>query len=98
VRNGIEGREVFEHLNRVAERFLDVTLNYLGFVPHDEALRSAVKRQLAVVHCSPGSPASQAFADIARKVDEWDIPRVPRGGLEFFVDRMVGMPNLAAVG
>lgn len=86
-----EGRNLYNKLVNVTERFLDdVALQYLGAVPYDEMVRKAVQRQRPVYEAYPRSKASQAFRAIAQKVDAWPLMDAPRGHLEFFVDRLVG--------
>jgi flagellar biosynthesis protein FlhG len=87
--NPAEAREIFENLRRVAEKFLDVTLSYMGCVPHDDWLKRAVRRQLPVVEAYPNSPSARAFADLAGKAERFSLPPGPRGNLEFFVERLV---------
>jgi flagellar biosynthesis protein FlhG len=84
-----EGRDLYQKLARVCDRFLDVTLDYAGSIPYDEFLRRAVQRQSAVVEAFPGSVASQAFKKLATKADTWAVPGGARGHLEFFVERLV---------
>lgn len=84
-----EGREIYDKLRVVAERFLDVNLVYMGCVPHDEWLKRAVRRQHAVVEIYPNCPASEAFRALVRKIEHWGPPRGARGNLEFFVERLV---------
>ncbi len=88
-RSNQEGRNLFNKLTQVAERFLDVTLQYVGNIPFDESVRKAVQRQRAVVEVSPRCKASLAFKQLAEKVDLWPLPSTPRGHLEFFVERLV---------
>lgn len=88
-RSAQEGRNLYNKLNQVTDRFLDVTLQYVGSVPFDEAVRKAVQRQKAVVELSPRSKAAIAIKQIAEKVDRWPLPSTPRGHLEFFVERLV---------
>jgi flagellar biosynthesis protein FlhG len=85
-----EGRELYQKLVRVCDRFLDVTLEYAGHVPHDEFVRRAIQRQAAVVDAFPGCLASQAFKNLAARADTWLAPDGARGHLEFFVERLVG--------
>ena len=85
-----EGRLLFGKLARVADRFLDVNLNYVGAIPNDHCLRAAVQKQQAVLTAYSGSPASRAFKKLAQLADKWNVPAGPRGHLEFFVERMVG--------
>jgi flagellar biosynthesis protein FlhG len=87
--NAAEGREIYESLRRVAERFLDVTLSYLGAVPQDDWLRRAVRRQRAVVEAYPNCPSSAVFTGLAKKALAWGPPTGARGNLEFFVERLL---------
>lgn len=90
VRSPAEGRELFDKLSRVCDRFLDVVLNYLGAIPHDEWLRRAIQRQQSVVEAFPSSASALAFRDLERRADQWQAPAGARGGVEFFVERLVG--------
>jgi flagellar biosynthesis protein FlhG len=85
-----EGREMFAKLLKVADRFLDATLTYMGTVPYDEYLIKAVKRQRPVVDTYPRSRAATAFKNLAQKADKWPIPTAAAGHLEFFVERLIG--------
>ena len=89
VHNATEAREMFDSLRRVAEKFLDVTLDYMGSVPQDEWLKRAVRKQRAVVDAYPNSPSAAAYTALAKKADTWTLPRGARGNLEFFVERLV---------
>ncbi|WP_420426233.1 MinD/ParA family protein [Algiphilus sp.] len=90
VKSAPEGFDVYESLKRVAARFLEVKVDYLGYVPQDDYLRRAVQRQRGVVEAYPGAPASAAFRDLAAKVMRWPLPEGARGDTEFFVERLVG--------
>lgn len=84
-----EGRELYAKLVKVADRFLDVTLDYMGAVPYDEYLRKAVQKQRSVVDAFPRAKASVAFKNLAQKADNWPVPTVAGGHLEFFVERLI---------
>ena len=89
-RRAAEGPALFEKMQRVCDRFLNVTLEFAGSVPYDDYLRRAVQRQCAVVEAYPGSISSVALKNLASKTDKWSVPQGARGHLEFFVERMVG--------
>jgi len=89
VHSAQEGRSVYEKLTRVSDRFLDVALDYMGFVPFDDFLRKAVKRQRAVVEAYPRSKASISFKNLAERTQKWPLPKMAEGHLEFFVERMI---------
>ncbi len=84
-----EGRDLYNKLYRVTDRYLDVMLNYMGSVPFDESLRKAVKGQKSVVQAFPRSLASQAFKNLAKKADNWPVPAGANGHLQFFVERLI---------
>lgn len=93
-----QGRELFEKLLKVTDRYLDVAISFTGAVPRDENLRKAVRKQQAVTKIYPGSPSSLAFKNLAKKVDGWPMATSAGGQLEFFVERLIqyssseGMP------
>ncbi|MCU7940974.1 MAG: P-loop NTPase [gamma proteobacterium symbiont of Bathyaustriella thionipta] len=84
-----EGRELFAKILKVTDRFLDVSLDFLGAVPFDTYLRKAVKKQMAVSQAYPRSPSSQAFNMAAQKINKWPMPKRAGGHLEFFVERLI---------
>jgi flagellar biosynthesis protein FlhG len=84
-----EGHELYNKLCRVTDRYLDVMLGFMGSIPHDEALRKAVRGQRAVVQAYPRSRAAQAFRSLARKIDSLPMPIGANGQLQFFVERLI---------
>ncbi len=84
-----QGRDLFTKLNRVSQKYLDVTLDYLGAVPYDDCLKKAVQKQKTVVESYPRSPASLAFRQLAKKLHQWPVPKDMEGHLEFFIERLV---------
>jgi flagellar biosynthesis protein FlhG len=89
-----QGRDVYNKLSKVAGHFLDVTLDYIGYVPFDEQLQKAVKRQKSVVEIFPRSRSAQAFQTLSKKVNSWPVPTTSTGHLEFFVERLVSGTTL----
>ncbi len=89
-----QGREVYDKLSKVSNRFLDVALEYLGHVPFDEHLQKAIKRQKSVVEAFPRSRSAQAFQTLSKKVNNWPLPVASGGHLEFFVERLVSGSTL----
>jgi flagellar biosynthesis protein FlhG len=84
-----QGRELFNKMVGVTDRYLDVTLEFAGVVPRDEYLRKAVRKQRPVVQAYPRSRSSMAFKTLALKTDTWPVPRAASGHLEFFVERLI---------
>lgn len=84
-----QGRELYNKLARVSEKYLDVALNFLGTIPYDECLKKAVQKQKSVVESFPRSPSAMAFKQIAKKAQKWPVPKNMEGHLEFFIERLV---------
>jgi flagellar biosynthesis protein FlhG len=88
-RNEAEARRAFQHLSRVASRFLNVNLRYEGMVPFDHELPEAVRRQRTVLDLAPSSPASRAFDFLAEQIATAPTPLRAKGGLQFFFRRLL---------
>lgn len=88
-RSRVDGRELFEKLMRVTDRFLDVVLVHAGTIPADGYLKKSVQEQRAVVDAYPDSWSAKAFAQLAETVDGWKQRHEPSGGLSFFFERLV---------
>lgn len=95
-RSAGEGRELFEKLSRVTDRFLDVQVDFLGQVPYDEWMRRAIQRQQPVVQAYPAAVSAMALRALAEKVAKWPAPMGSRGHIEFFVERQVAGAGAAA--
>jgi flagellar biosynthesis protein FlhG len=85
-----EAESVYRTLLRVTERFLEpeIALDYLGFIPYDEAVPKAVMRQQPVLELYPQAPASKSFVVIAQKL--WESPPSGSDGdIRFFGRRFL---------
>ncbi|MBN2706402.1 MAG: MinD/ParA family protein [Deltaproteobacteria bacterium] len=83
-----EARRVYAQLSRVGEKFLDISLLFLGYVPRDKAVSLAVCRQQAVVEFQPEAAASRAFREVAGRLKS--LPLKSRGGgLHYFWQRLL---------
>lgn len=89
VESPVHGRELYEKLMRVCHRFLGLTPAYFGYVPEDDYVRQAIRGQTTVVEAFPSSPAARAFQRLAHAIDGWEAPARARGGVEFFMERLV---------
>jgi flagellar biosynthesis protein FlhG len=88
-RDEAEAVEVFRKLSGVTEKFLDISLDYLGSIPLDESIPRAVRRQRAFSDVYPGSVASVKLAEIASRLDGDGSNKV-KGTLQFFLGSLLG--------
>lgn len=85
-----QGRTLFSKLVNVADIYLNVSIGFLGSIPHDEKLRDAIRSQAPVVEAYPNSASSLAFQRLAKSVNELPVLPPTTGNLEFFVGRVAG--------
>jgi flagellar biosynthesis protein FlhG len=96
--NGVDGERsgqlVFAQLNVAAERFLDRSLSYYGYIPHDPAVRDSILTQTTVVEHVPQAPASRSFRALASRLSSAgpvDGPRlrlIPPSPAQVVIDQM----------
>lgn len=93
-----EGRALFNKFVKVAERFLDVSLQYAGDIPWDESVRKSAQRQRAAIEAYPTSKCASAYRRLAEEISQWPINTHASGRLEFFVERllMAGAEDVAS--
>lgn len=82
------GREVWQKLTGVTDRFLTARVSFLGHVPRDENLQRALMAQRPVVQLFPRSPASRALQGLADRLLERSPPATLQGGLKFLWQRI----------
>jgi flagellar biosynthesis protein FlhG len=87
-----EGEAVFNKLNTVVNRYLKLTVEYLGAIPQDRHLEEAVMQQMPVSIQSPNSKSAVAYEKMAYALmdKEYDKSVVKRGMAAFFSHIVAG--------
>ena len=96
VRTEQEGREVFRKLTLVTDRFLNIAIDYIGFIPYDDYLKLAVSQQRAVVDIYPNARCSQNYMRVAHQILQWPIPTDPTGSVQFFWRKLLACESVAS--
>lgn len=89
VRSRMEGLDVYRNMTQAADKFLQVSIDYLGSVLHDEHVVRSVIAQKAVTKAYPESKASRCFAEIASTICALPEPVALKGGMQFFWRRAI---------
>jgi len=85
VANENEARELFKKLLVTIDRYLiNVSIDYLGFVPLDSKLAVALKNQTPVLEAYPDSPSSKSFVEIAKTLLGRPVQKKDAGLLHLF--------------
>jgi flagellar biosynthesis protein FlhG len=94
VRNAEEGKEVFRRISLATERFLNLSLKCLGYIPFDDSVRKAVRAQRPFVDVYPDCPASKGIYEIAPRLLNQDGKI--KGTLQLFIRDLLSStgPNM----
>lgn len=86
-------RQAFGKLARAVDKFLQVEVRYVGWIPSDEIVRECVMQQRPVVLEYPSSRIAMAVAEVARTLDEERLSRRLKGGMQFFFRQLLEMSS-----
>lgn len=87
-----EALAVFRKLSIVADRFLDsLSLDYLGFIPYDSKLPTAVREQRLVSDIFPDAPSSKMFNKLAANIFQEEPEMKADGNIKFFWQGLVDL-------
>ncbi len=98
VRRG-SGEALFQRLQKVTDRYLDVQLQYAGEIPDDEALSRSVRAQRSLLDAFPGCAAARAIRRLAAQCLQWPKGENAGGGIEFYFERLFAgvQPHLKVI-
>ena len=83
-------KEVYTRLYKACDHFLTgVSLDYLGRIPRDPAVRASVLEQKPFFVSAPGAPVSLALNNVANAIQTWDVPSSLDGNIKFFWKRLL---------
>ncbi len=85
-----EAKDVYRKLTLVSDQFLDIAIEYCGFIPQDDYLRMAVIEQRSVVDLYPRAKSSLRFLELAAEILDWPISTMPKGNVQFLWKRLLG--------
>ncbi len=85
-----EAKDVYRQLSMVSKRFLDISIDYLGYIPRDGELTRCVRGQKLVRQQRPSAAASGCFDTIARSLNAKPAPRLPAGYASHFWKHLIG--------
>lgn len=90
VRDMGEGREVYRKLSTAADRFLNISIDYIGYIMHDKSVGLSVLNQRSVVDLYPNSDAGRNYSTLARTISGWPVNRNIKGNIQFLWRRLMG--------
>lgn len=89
IRNEEEALDVYRKLTMVANRYLDISIDYIGSIPRDKMMIDAIRKQQVMVELYPDSKTSSAFAALTRTIMQEPQTIEPKGSIQFFWKRLL---------
>ncbi len=86
-----EALEVYKKLTLVANRYLNISIDYFGCIPFDKRLRESVQRQKVMVDLYPGTRTSNAFEQLAQSLVDAPPSAKAKGTAQLFWQRLLGL-------
>lgn len=84
-----EGFDVFSKFQAVTAKFINVSMHYLGHVPHDDYVGMAARERATVIDKFPQSQAAIAFNNLRHGICHWQDSETAMGGIQFFFERLL---------
>jgi flagellar biosynthesis protein FlhG len=91
VANAEEGLDVFQKLTTVANRYLSISIDYLGCIPFDKRMSESIRRQQPMLELYPGSKISSAFEGFAKSLTNMPETVQPKGTIQFFWRQLLSL-------
>ena len=83
-------KDIFRRLYTVCDHFLSgISLDYVGMIPRDPAVRKAVIAQVPFCIQEPNCPACLALTKVAKTIQTWEVPNTLDGNIKFFWKRLL---------
>ena len=89
IRGEHEALDVFRKLTMVANRYLDISIDYFGSIPMDKQMTESIRQQQPIVDLYPGSKISSAFESLARTIAMEPKRLEPKGSIQFFWKKLL---------
>ncbi len=89
IRSEDEALDVYRKLTMVANRYLDISIDYFGSIPMDKQMTESIRQQQPIVELFPGSKISGAFEVLARTIAMEPQHPGPKGTIQFFWKKLL---------
>ena len=79
-----EALDVYHKLTLVGNRFIDISIDFLGGIPQDKRFTDSIRKQKTLVELFPKIKTSIAFAEILENIEIKSDKQTPKGSMQFF--------------
>lgn len=89
IQNEDEALDVYRKLTMVSNRYLDISIDYLGSIPEDRQMIDSIRKQRVIIDLYPNSRITAAFSQLAGRICMEPANAVPKGNLQFFWNKLL---------
>jgi len=91
IRTENDALDVYRKLTMVANRYLDISIDYLGSIPEDRQMIDSIRKQKVISELMPGAKITAAFRQLASRVCTEPSQVTPKGNLQFFWKKLLNI-------
>lgn len=91
IQNEEEALDVYRKLTMVSNRYLDISIDYLGSIPEDRQMIESIRRQRVISELHPTSKITQAFQKLASQLCTEPSHTEPKGNIQFFWKKLLNL-------
>ena len=86
-----EALDVYRKLTMVANRYLSISIDFLGSIPEDRQMIEAIRKQKVISSLYPHSKITAAFEQLASRISSEPSQSTPKGNLQFFWKKLLNI-------
>lgn len=91
IQNEDEALDVYKKLTMVSNRYLDISIDFLGSIPEDKQMNEAIRKQKVMVDLYPSSKIADAFSQLASRICSGHHSTEPKGNVQFFWKKLLNI-------
>ena len=89
VQNDNDALDVYRKLTMVSNRYLDISIDFLGSIPSDKQMNDCIRKQKVISDLYPSSKVAGAFSNLAERITLEPTDSEPKGNLQFFWKKLL---------
>lgn len=93
VKDEEEALDVYRKLTMVANRYLDISIDFMGGIPYDRLMHESVRQQKVMIDLFPSAKTSAAFLTLTDSLISEPKGTTPKGSLQFFWKNLLSLNN-----
>lgn len=88
-----EALDVYRKLTMVSNRYLDISIDFLGSIPEDKQMVDSIRKQKVMSELHPESKIAQAFCELGDRICSEKYQLTPKGSVQFFWKKLLNMEH-----